>query len=91
MTRSNPVVIPFPKPVGPLDCSAATVCHFQAAAELRVAMLHKLFSVLACSEVNTSTAKELHTLCQNAQQMLNDVVVLYRNSLAQTQGRAGDE
>jgi hypothetical protein len=91
MTRSNPTVIPFPKRVEPLDCLAGPVCYFQAAAELRVAMLHKLFSVLARSEVNTSTAKELRELCQNAREMLNDVVVLYRSSLAQAQGRAGDE
>jgi hypothetical protein len=91
MTRSNPAVIPFPKRIDPLDCSIATVCHFQAAAELRVAMLHKLFSVLARSEVSTSTAKELHKLCQNARELLNDVVVLYRSSLAQAQGRVGDE
>ncbi|WP_324732247.1 hypothetical protein [Pseudomonas paeninsulae] len=91
MTRSSPTVIPFPKRVEPLDCSAATVCHFQAEAELRVAMLHKLFNILARSGAATAAATDLHELCQNAREMLNDVVVLYRSSLAQSHGRAGDE
>ncbi|MDM8348121.1 hypothetical protein P8H27_04335 [Pseudomonas sp. sp1636] len=89
MTKSNPAVIPFPKRVKPLDCGTATACHFQAAAELRVAMLHKLFNILARSGVAAPAATELHELCQNARELLNDVVVLYRSSLAQ--GRAGDD
>ena len=56
-----------------------------------MAMLHKLFSVLARSEANASAARDLHELCQNAHEMLNDVMVLYRGSLTQAQGRAGDE
>ena len=91
MTRSNPAVIPFPKRFEPLDCLDGPVCHFQAAAELRVAMLHKLFSILARSEATASTARELHELCQGARELLNDVVVLYRSSLAQAAGRAADE
>ena len=91
MTSSNPAVIPFPKRYEPLDCPDGPVCHFQAAAELRVAMLHKLFSVLARAEVNTSTARELHEFCQGARELLNDVVVLYRSSLAQSAGRAADD
>ena len=71
MTRSNPAVIPFPKRFEPLDCLAGPVCHFQAAAELRVAMLHKLFSVLARSEASASTARELHEQCQSAREPLN--------------------
>lgn len=54
-------------------------------------MLHKLFSVLARAEANTSTARKLHEFCQGAREMLNDVVVLYRSSLAQSAGRAADE
>ena len=91
MTRSNPAVIPFPKRYEPLDCLDGPVCHFQAAAELRVAMLHKLFGMLARAEANTSTARELHEFCRGARELLNDVVVLYRSSLAQAAGRAGDE
>ncbi len=91
MTSSNPAVIPFPKRYEPLDCLDGPVCHFQAAAELRVAMLHKLFSVLAHAEANASAARELHELCQGARELLNDVAVLYRSSLAQAQERAADE
>ena len=89
MTSSNPAVIPFPKRIEPLGCTPSAVCHFQAAAELRVAMLHKLFSILARAEATASTARELHELCQGARELLNDVVVLYRSSLAQ--GRAADD
>jgi hypothetical protein len=91
MTSSNPAVIPFPKRVEPLDCIDFSACHFQAEAELRVAMLHKLFNILARSGAATAAATDLHELCQNAHQMLNDVMVLYRSSLTQAQGRAGDE
>ncbi len=91
MTSSTPAVIPFPKCFEPLDCLDGPVCHFQAAAELRVAMLHKLFSVLARAEANASAARELHELCQGARELLNDVVVLYRSSLAQAGGRASDD
>jgi hypothetical protein len=91
MTSSTPAVIPFPKRYEPLDCLDEPVCHFQAAAELRVAMLHKLFSGLARAEANASAARELHELCQGARELLNDVVVLYRSSLAQAAGRAADE
>ena len=91
MTRPNPAVIPFPKRYVPLDCLDSPICHFQAAAEVRGAMLHKLFSILARSEATAATATDLHELCQGARELLNDVVVLYRSSLTQAQGRAGDE
>ena len=91
MTRSIPAVIPFPKRFEPFDCVGSTACHFQAAAELRVAMLHKLFGILARMEASTSGARQLHEVCDNARELLNDVVVLYRSSLAQAGGRAADE
>ena len=91
MTSSNPAVIPFPKRVEPLDSIYFSACHFQAEAELRVAMLHKLFNILARSGAATAATTDLHELCQNAHEMLNDVVVLYRSSLAQAEGSAADE
>ncbi|MNG19921.1 hypothetical protein D3C84_1041320 [compost metagenome] len=91
MISSNPAVIPFPKRVEPLDGIDFSACRFQAEAELRVAMLHKLFNILARSGAATAAATDLHELCQNAHEMLNDVMVLYRSSLTQAQGRAGDE
>jgi hypothetical protein len=91
MTSSNPAVIPFPKRVEPLDGIDFSACCFQAEAELRVAMLHKLFNILARSGAATATTTDLREHCQNAHQMLSDVVVLYRSSLAQADGRAGDE
>ncbi|SFP84253.1 hypothetical protein [Pseudomonas borbori] len=91
MTSSNPAVIAFPKRVEPLDGIDFSACRFQAEAELRVAMLHKLFNILARSGAATAAARDLHELCQNAHEMLNDVMVLYRGSLTQAQGRVGDE
>ncbi|MDP3976670.1 MAG: hypothetical protein Q8P85_01530 [Pseudomonas sp.] len=58
MTSSNPAVISFPKRVEPLDCIDFSACHFQA--ELRVAMLHKLFKILARSGAATAAATDLH-------------------------------
>jgi len=89
MTSSNPAVIPFPKRIEPLGCTPSAVCHFQAAAELRVAMLHKLFDILARTDASTANARHLHECSDNARELLNDVVVLYRSSLAQ--GRAADD
>ena len=89
MTRSDPAVIPFPKRYEPLGCTSSAVCHFQAAAELRVAMLHKLFDILARTDGASGNARHLHELCQGAREMLNDVVVLYCSALAQ--GRAADD
>ncbi|NQD96620.1 hypothetical protein HP532_28585 [Pseudomonas sp. CrR25] len=88
MPKPHTAVVPFPKRFAPLDCDAAAD-RFQAAAELRVEMLHKLFTLLACSEVPPAVAKDLGELCQTARGMLTDVVVLYRGALAH--GRAGDE
>ena len=89
MTRSNPAVIPFPKRSEPLGCTSSAVCHFQAAAELRVAMLHKVCDMLARTDASTANARYLHECCDNAREMLNEVVVLYRSALAQ--GRAADD
>lgn len=89
MTRSPPAVIPFPKRIEPLDCTISAVCHFQAAAELRMTLLHKLFDILARTDASTDNAGHLHECCDNARELLNDAQVLYRSALAQR--RAGDE
>ena len=88
MTRSLSAVASFLEHLQSQDPLAPATCRFQAAAELRVAMLKKLFSILERTDVSPPTAKEL---CQSAQEMLTDVVVLYRSSLAQAHGRAGDD
>ncbi|MBS7690166.1 hypothetical protein I0E98_05525 [Pseudomonas lalucatii] len=91
MTRFNAVVVPFPKRCAPLDCPDGQGCHFQAAAEIRVAMLHRLFAILARMEASSPGARPLHEACDSARALLNEVLVLYRRSLAQAHGRAGDE
>ena len=89
MTRSTPAIIPFPKRIEPLDCTISAVCHFQAAAELRMTLLHKLFDILARTDASTDNAGHLHECCDNARELLNDAQVLYRSALAQR--RVGDE
>ena len=89
MTKSHPAVIPFPKRIEPLECTISAVCHFQAAAELRMTMLHKLFDILARTDVATDNAGHLHDCCNNARELLNDAQVLYRSALAQ--GRVADD
>jgi len=91
MTRPYSAVDSFLEHLQPPGSLSPATCRLQAAAELRVAMLHKLFNILARTEASPSMAKELYELCHSAQAMLTDVVVLYRSSLAQAQGRAGDE
>jgi len=93
MPGFKPAVIPFPKRHEPRDWSRSAVCHFQAAAELRVAMLHRLFDILARTPAPTCNDQPLHECCDSARALLHDVVVLYRRSLAQasSQGRGGNE
>ncbi|WP_313026613.1 hypothetical protein [Pseudomonas lopnurensis] len=91
MTRSTSSVIPFPKRVDPHTSLDASACYFQVAAELRVMMLHRLFSMLTRSQASTPDEQYLHETCRHARELLNDVVVLYRSSLAQTTGRGEDE
>lgn len=89
MPRSTSAVIPFPKRIERLDCTISAVCHFQAAAELRITMLHKLFDILARTDASTDNAGHLHECCDNARELLNDALVLYRSALAQR--RAGND
>ncbi len=91
MAKTTSTVIPFPKRVDPLTCLDPSACYFQIAAELRVAMLHRLFSLLARSAASTSDEESLRETCSRARELLNDVVVLYRSSLAQAAGREEDE
>ncbi|MGH8352195.1 MAG: hypothetical protein ACRERY_01490 [Pseudomonas sp.] len=91
MAKFHSAVIPFPKRFSSLHSLAPVICPFQAAAELRVAMLHKLFSTLRKVEGSAAAMQQLHEVCGSASQLLSDVVVLYRNSLVQAQGRARDE
>ena len=88
MTSPYSAVASFLERLQAQDPRSPTTCRFQAAAELRVAMLQKLFSILERTDLSPPTVKEL---CQSAQEMLTDVVVLYRSSLEQAHGRAGDE
>ncbi|NQD93690.1 hypothetical protein HP532_13630 [Pseudomonas sp. CrR25] len=88
MTRPYSAVAAFLERIQTHDPHSPATCRFQAAAELRVAMLQKLFRILERTDLSPPTAKEL---CQSAQEMLTDVVVLYRSSLEQVHRRAGDE
>ena len=91
MTRSLSAVDSFLEHLQSQDPLSPATCRFQAAAELRVAMLHKLFALLACAEAPPAVVKDLNELCHTARELLTDVVVLYRGALAQAHGRAGDE
>lgn len=51
-------------------------------------MLHRFLPSL---EDSTFAQLHLGDVCQNASELLNDTVLLYRSSLAQAEGRAADE
>lgn len=91
MTRSNPAVIPFPKRFDLQDSPAPAACSFQAAAEQRALMLHRLFNILPSLEGSTFAQLHLSEVCQTARELLNDMVLCYRSALAQADGRVGDE
>ncbi|HBX55509.1 hypothetical protein [Pseudomonas sp. UBA2684] len=90
MTKSLCPVIPFPKRFAVQDSSAPSACAFQTAAEQRVVLLHRLFNILSNLDDSGFARLQLKEACENAREMLNDVVVLYRSALAQAEGRAGD-
>lgn len=90
MARPNPVVIPFPKRFDLQGSHVPAICPFQAAAEQRALMLHRLLNILPSLEGSTFAQLHLGEVCQNARGLLNEMVLLYRSSLAQADGRAGD-
>ncbi|CAD5105962.1 hypothetical protein [Zestomonas carbonaria] len=86
MTRSDPTVIPFPRR-NPLHNPVPIHCPFQAAAELRAALLAKTLRQLP----HVEDPAQLDEAAILADGLLSDLVVLYRNAIAQAQGRSGDE
>lgn len=80
MTRPESVVIPFPTPTNPLHSYVADDCVYQAAAEYRAALLAKLLKRLPQQE---------HAASSSA--LLSDLIVLYRQAISQSHGRAAHE
>lgn len=77
MTKSESVVIPFPTPPNPLQSYVPDDCPIQAAAEYRAALLAKLLRRMPQVELaNTSSV------------LLSELIVLYRQAIAQAHGRA---
>lgn len=76
MARSESVVIPFPMPANPLHSHIADDCAYQAAAEYRAAQLAKLLRHLPQQELADTTDA-----------LLSELIVLYRQAIAQAQGR----
>lgn len=77
MAKSESVVTPFPTPRNPLHSFVADECPLQAAAEYRAALLAKLLRRMPEPELANST---------NA--LLSELIVLYRQAIAQASGRA---
>jgi hypothetical protein len=75
MARSESVVIPFPTPRNPLHSHLADDCPHQAAAEYRAALLAKLLRRLPEPELASTTSA-----------LLSELIVLYRQAIAQAQG-----
>lgn len=90
MADFKPSVIPFPKRFEPQDFVVSAASPLQAAAEIRVEMLHTLFGILLTVDGFPESAM-LREVFHNASQLLNDVVVLYRRAIVQAQGRAEHE
>ena len=89
MTTVPAAVIPFPKRLDIEALSAPGAYPLQAAAEQRMQMLQNLFKVLQHSDSSTFSHTQLREACQKAREMLSEVVLLYRGSLAQAESGRG--
>ncbi|SDG81283.1 hypothetical protein SAMN05216588_10147 [Pseudomonas flavescens] len=80
MSRSKSVIVPFPTPPNPLQRHVADDGWILAAAEYRAALLAKLLRRIPQQE-----------LADTSSVLLSELVVLYRQAINQTHGRAGPE
>ncbi|HWV09194.1 MAG TPA: hypothetical protein VN156_06610 [Pseudomonas sp.] len=65
-------------------------CPFQAQAELRLAMLRRLFKALAHARVRPELANDVEQQCRHARELLREVAELYGNALGEAERRARD-
>jgi hypothetical protein len=91
MTTVPAAVIPFPKRVDIEALSTPGACPFQAAAEQRVVILQNLLKVLQRSDNSNFNHAQLRDACQKAREMLSEVVLLYRSSLALAEGEVANQ
>ncbi|MGE8360433.1 hypothetical protein [Pseudomonas sp.] len=78
-------VIPFPLKPKPSNDKPLQSCPFQAQAELRLAMLHKLVKALAQA---SAVSRDVDEQCRYARELLREVSMLYRSALAKADRRA---
>ncbi|MGE8499145.1 MAG: hypothetical protein ACN6O6_16685 [Pseudomonas sp.] len=81
-------IIPFPLNPKPSRDKPLKSCPFQAQAELRLAMLHKLVKGLARAQAQPELAGDVEEQCRYARELLREVSELYRTALAEVRRRA---
>ncbi|MGE8499456.1 MAG: hypothetical protein ACN6O6_18295 [Pseudomonas sp.] len=87
---SDRTVIPFPLNHRTTPEPGTADCPFQAQAELRLAMLCRLFKALAQARIRPELASDMEAQCRYARELLREVAELYGNALAEAERRARD-
>ncbi|MDH1262043.1 hypothetical protein [Pseudomonas sp. GD03944] len=83
-------IIPFPLNPKPSHDKPRQSCPFQAQAELRLAMLRRLFKALAHARVRPELANDVEQQYRHARELLREVAQLYGNALVEAERRARD-
>lgn len=79
-------VLNFPKRPSPLSGINFQPRNAQADAELRAALLGELLKELAQKERERPNSLRVRLTCVVAQELLNELTVLYRRALSETRG-----
>lgn len=82
-------VVPFPKRPSPIPDANFQPCNAQADAELRAAILRELFDDLISQVEQSADQLQIRLASLAAQDLLDELVVLYRRALSQAQTVGG--
>ncbi|MCY1281001.1 hypothetical protein D9M68_853140 [compost metagenome] len=91
MADRSTSVIPFPKRPSPLNDPELSSDSLQAAAEMRAAMLGELLRELVGPDGLHPENLRLKFSTYAAQELLDEMVLLYRRALSQSHGGSADE
>ncbi|TBU87153.1 hypothetical protein [Phytopseudomonas dryadis] len=86
MPDSRPEIIRFPT-----SRASADRCLFQADAELRLEKLQQLLRLLEHQQAPLPSVRSQRAVCGYIRETLDEVVVLYRGSLAMMRRRAREQ
>ncbi|WP_296217288.1 hypothetical protein [Pseudomonas sp. UBA2684] len=91
MAEFETCIVPFPRRPSPLHESERSPLTVEAAAELRATMLGNLLDQMAEPHGFQPENLRLRVAAYSAQDLLDEMVVLYRRALSEARGSASHE